>query len=515
MVPSDVTAPETRPSRPGPVVALDGPASSGKSSVGAAAAERLGLRFVDTGLLYRAVTALALRNGVATDDAAGLVALVDHVSLRDDGSGRLTRVLLDGVDATVEARSAPVDEAVSAVSRAPELRAALMPLQRALADDGGILVAGRDIGTVVLPGADLKLFLDASVDERAARRISERGLDPAGPEAALVREQLRERDERDRSRAVAPLRPAEDAVVLRTDGNTLEQTVDAVVGRIVAVSAGESPASATPAASPVVRAARARPTAAPDPGPGNRKLTLLEIAMRLDNGQTPLIHVVAFATRCFLRVVTHVRIEGLERLPATGAVILAANHASNIDPLVIGAWFTSALRTRRIHWMGKKELFSWPIFGWIAANGGIHPVDRGTGDVEAYRLATKILESGFVLMIFPEGTRSPTGAMQEAKDGMATLAMRTGAMIVPIGVNNTDAVWPKGHKYPIPIPRRTVTYRVGEPFTVADLALPVADRRAAKAAVTRAVMGRIAELLDDRHRGFYADLVRPEAARGR
>jgi 1-acyl-sn-glycerol-3-phosphate acyltransferase len=164
--------------------------------------------------------------------------------------------------------------------------------------------------------------------------------------------------------------------------------------------------------------------------------------------------------------------------------------------------------------MGKKELFSWPIFGWVAARGGIHPVDRGTGDVEAYRLATKILESGFVLTIFPEGTRSPTGAMQEAKDGLATLAMRTGATVVPIGINGADLVWPKGRKWPIPFPRRTITYRVGEPFTVADLDLPEQDRRAAKAAVTRAVMGRIAELVDERHRGVYADAVRPGTTRG-
>ena len=140
------------------VVALDGPASSGKSSVGAAAAARLGLRFVDTGLLYRALTALALREGFASDDAQRLVALVERVTLADDGSGALTRVLLDGVDATDEARTHEVDGLVSAVARVPEVRTALMPRQRALAADGGIVVAGRDIGTVVLPDAPLKLY---------------------------------------------------------------------------------------------------------------------------------------------------------------------------------------------------------------------------------------------------------------------------------------------------------------------------------------------------------------------
>ena len=137
-------------------------------------------------------------------------------------------------------------------------------------------------------------------------------------------------------------------------------------------------------------------------------------------------------------------------------------------------------RTRRIHWLGKQELFDWPVFGWLAARGGVHPVDRSTADIEAYRLATRILEEGDVLLIFPEGTRSPDGSLQEAKDGLATLAMRTNAAIVPIGINGSDKVWPKGSKLPIPIPRRTITVHIGSPFRVADVVPAGADRRAAK-----------------------------------
>jgi CMP/dCMP kinase len=215
------------------IVALDGPASSGKSSVGAAAAARLGLRFLDTGLIYRAMTAMALREDAALDDAAALVPLAARVSLGDDGTGRLTRVLLDGEDATDSIRSDAVDGAVSAVARVPEVRSALLARQRALAVDGGIVVVGRDIGTVVLPDAGLKVFLDASVEARAARRIAERGLDPDGDEAEVVRDQLRTRDEQDRNRAVAPLRAAEDAVHVSNDG-TFEQAVDSVVAAIIA-----------------------------------------------------------------------------------------------------------------------------------------------------------------------------------------------------------------------------------------------------------------------------------------
>jgi cytidylate kinase len=220
-------------------VALDGPASSGKSSVGAAAATRLGLRFFDTGLIYRALTAMAIREGVALDDPRALVPLAARLALADDGTGRMARVLLDGVDATEAMHIAAVDAAVSTVARVPEVRAALLERQRAIAAEGGIIVVGRDIGTVVLPDAPVKVFIDASVEARAGRRIAERGLDPAGEAAEQVREQLRARDLQDSTRAVAPLRPADDAVHVANEG-TFEAAVDALVAVIRGTEEGRA-----------------------------------------------------------------------------------------------------------------------------------------------------------------------------------------------------------------------------------------------------------------------------------
>ena len=451
------------------------------------------------------------------------MALADRVTLGDDGTGRLTTVLLDGNDTTDQARGPDVDAAVSSVSKLAEVRQALLPRQRALAEGGGIVVAGRDIGTVVLPDADLKLFLDASVEERASRRIEERGLDPAGDEAEAVRAQLRDRDDQDRNRAVAPLRAADDAVIIETDGNTFERTVDIVEGAIRNVETAIVPG--TPALEP---AAEPEPPAEPvatKPAPDARsaaaavlaaepvrRSATYERAMRLDNDQTMLVRMVALCSRNLARAFASVHIDGLEHIPRTGPVILAINHISNADAFVTGSWITPALRKRRIHWLGKKELFDWPVFGWLAARGGVHPVDRGAADIEAFRLATRILESGYVLLIFPEGTRSPDGQLQEAKDGLAMLALRTGAAIVPIGINGSDRVWPKGRKIPQPIPRRTVTVHVGTPFRAADVVPAGADRKAAKAIATTAIMGRIAALLEPRHRGVYAGAVPDEPA---
>jgi CMP/dCMP kinase len=214
------------------VVALDGPGSSGKSSVGSAAAQGVGYRFFDTGLLYRAVTWLAEERGVSVDDPEGLVALVDDIDVVEDKTGRLSSIHIDGADHTTDIEAPAVEAAVSSVSAVPEVREALLARQRDLAAAGGIVMAGRDIGTIVLPDADLKIYLDASVEERARRRAGQRGLDPLGPAGQSILEALRRRDRLDSTRAVAPLRVPPDARIITTDGNTFEQTVDAVVGAI-------------------------------------------------------------------------------------------------------------------------------------------------------------------------------------------------------------------------------------------------------------------------------------------
>jgi cytidylate kinase len=228
--------PEPTPGRPArlPIVAIDGPSSSGKSTVGAEAARVLRYRFCDTGLLYRAVTWLALERGVAPTDTPAIVPLAAEVHLVADARGRMRHVEADRRDVTAEIRGAAVDRAVSAYSRVPELRAALVPRQRAIAADGGIIMAGRDIGTVILPDADLKIYLDASAEERARRRVAQRGA-AAQPEADRVLEELRRRDAVDSTRETAPLRTAADAIVLDTDGNSFRETVDAVVQAIRAV----------------------------------------------------------------------------------------------------------------------------------------------------------------------------------------------------------------------------------------------------------------------------------------
>jgi CMP/dCMP kinase len=223
-VSNDISAPASR----GLVVALDGPSSSGKSTVGVEAARRLGYRFCDTGLLYRAITWLAVDRGVPETDVPACVALVPEITLLADDRGRLRHVEAAGRDVTTLVRSADVDRSVSAYSKVPEVRAALMGTQRSIAAAGGIIMAGRDIGTVVLPDADVKIYLDASAEVRARRRAAQRRIhDQAEIEAILT--DLRRRDSIDSTREVAPLRAAADAVVIDSDHNTFNQTVSELV----------------------------------------------------------------------------------------------------------------------------------------------------------------------------------------------------------------------------------------------------------------------------------------------
>jgi 1-acyl-sn-glycerol-3-phosphate acyltransferase len=215
----------------------------------------------------------------------------------------------------------------------------------------------------------------------------------------------------------------------------------------------------------------------------------------------------AFVGRFLVRSVTRVSVNGdTAAIPSAGPLIIAANHSSNLDGMVVGSWLTPALG-RRIHWLGKKEMLDFPVLGRMAARGSIHPVDRGSGDIEAFRLARRVLDDGHVLMVFPEGTRSSTGELQEAKDGLALLALRTDAPILPVGIAGSHRVWPKGSP---PHPGRRVTLRIGRPFRLSEVLTPevLANRKIAKAEATRSIMVRIAELLPVSQRGHY----RSEAA---
>lgn len=212
------------------VIAIDGPAASGKSTIGELLARRLGYLLFDTGVMYRAVTWAALARHLPVTDEAAMTALAEQVHIDvlppTVADGRRCTVLLDGQDVSWEIRRPEVDANVSIVAAYPGVRRALVRQQRRIAANGNVIMLGRDIGTVVLPDADLKVYLDASVEERARRRwleLKERG---QSADYQAVLDSMRQRDETDRHRAVSPLRAAADAVVLDTTALSVEAVVE-------------------------------------------------------------------------------------------------------------------------------------------------------------------------------------------------------------------------------------------------------------------------------------------------
>lgn len=215
-------------------IAIDGPASSGKGTLARRVARALDYQYVDTGAMYRSVGLTALEQGVALDDGPALGALAAGLRFAFAWTLQGLQVLLDGRDVSQAIRAEVVGNAASAVAVQPAVRAALLDLQRGLGADGGVVMDGRDIGTVILPDAELKVYLDASLDERARRRhreLLERGVDVS---FTSVRDELAQRDAQDSGRAVAPLRAADDAVVLDSTRLAPDAVVQAVLDLAVA-----------------------------------------------------------------------------------------------------------------------------------------------------------------------------------------------------------------------------------------------------------------------------------------
>jgi cytidylate kinase len=211
------------------VVAIDGPAGSGKTTTARAVAERLGYRYLDTGALYRALALAVIRSGIKDPHGEEALAVCRAARVRPVWEGRAMRVLLDGEDVSEEIRSPEVTRLVSPLSARPEVRALLVDLQREAGREGGIVVEGRDIGSVVFPEAGLKVFLVADPEERARRRWKE--IEASGVRANLeeIRRAIDERDRRDSGRSVAPLVRAKDAVEIDTTRLTIDEQVDRIV----------------------------------------------------------------------------------------------------------------------------------------------------------------------------------------------------------------------------------------------------------------------------------------------
>jgi 1-acyl-sn-glycerol-3-phosphate acyltransferase len=393
-----------------PVIAIDGPVGSGKSTVAKAVAERLGLEHLGTGSMYRAVALAALRRDVDPETAPP-ERLVEVASQTRIEVGE--QVLLDGEDVTDQLRSPEVGRGVSAVAACGPLREVLVSLQRDwVAKRGGGVVEGRDIGSVVFPDADVKVFLTATDEERARRR--------AGDEDV---EALRRRDRLDASRSASPLVVAEGAVVIDSTGRPVDDVVDEIVS--------------------LVNGATSQPPATAPDGPSRAALLLYRVTRAAVVG--------------ICRTYWRATYEGLEHVPGSGAYVLAPVHRSFIDFGLV-----AKVDTRRIRYMGKDSLWKVGWFGRFISALGAFPVRRGSADREALRRCMDIIRSGEPLVLFPEGTRRSGPVVHELFEGAAYVAIRTGVPIVPVGIGGSERALRKGKRLPRPVKVHVI---VGPPLT--------------------------------------------------
>ena len=218
------------------IVAIDGPSGAGKSTIAKIVAKTVGFSCLDTGAMFRSIAVLALKKGISLDDDAALGALATENEITftfDDNEERTQHVFIAGKEVTSAIRTAEVDKAVSPVSAAPSVRAALLEQQRRIGNAGNYVVEGRDIGTTVFPQAEVKIFLTASAEDRARRRVSQneaRGIGSGDYEEVLA--DIIRRDQADSTRAVSPLRQAEDAYLLDSSDLTIDQVVEAICSRV-------------------------------------------------------------------------------------------------------------------------------------------------------------------------------------------------------------------------------------------------------------------------------------------
>ena len=416
-------------------IAIDGPGGAGKSSVAKAVSRALGIIYVDTGALYRNIGLYMLDNQIDTKDAETVVPALKDISIELKFEDGRQVILLNGVDRGDEIRTPAASMAASNVSAIPAVRDFLLDLQRSIAKKNSVVMDGRDIGTVILPDAEVKIFLTASAKARAERRFKELQAKGSDVSYEQVYNEMVERDRNDSTRSVAPCVPAEDAVYLDNSKLNQEETVDAI----------------------------------------------LKIVKKKTKDTTPLYQVLKAIVGPIYRLLFNVRVIGKENVPTEGGVLLCPNHLAAVDVISIGA-----VCPRQITCIAKKELFSIPVLGGLIKALGAVKIDRGGADVGAIKAAVASIEKGKTVVIFPQGHRCPgvNLASTQIRHGAGLIAYYAKCDVVPVCINI------KGGKYSL-FRRTEIIY--GKPIKYSELGF-TGGGRDEYAAATEKIFSRVIEL---------------------
>lgn len=388
--------------------ALDGPSGAGKSTIAKAVAKKLGYVYVDTGALYRSVGLYIVRNGIDVKDCSAVEGALSEIKVELKYINGEQTAWLNDEDVSGLIRTNEISMAASAVSAIPAVRDFLLELQRSIARQNNIIMDGRDIGTVILPDAQVKIFMTASAEERANRRYKEligRGLDVNYDD--ILRD-INQRDYNDSHRDSAPLKKADDAVELDTSHMSIDEATDAVCGIIAEKITAQVGNKSLPS-TPVKDEAAAEKS-------------------KISKGRLFFYAVLRLIVRFLLKIPFNLKYEGKENVP-DGACIIAPNHLTWADPVFVSAGIRNPSA-----YMAKESLLNNKLLAPLIRAFHAFPVKRGAGDRTALNTSVEYLNRGYNLTIFPEGTRSRDGKLGRGKSGVAFISAAAKADVVPVGI---------------------------------------------------------------------------------
>lgn len=453
-------------------IALDGPSGAGKSTIARKAAEKMNYIYVDTGALYRSIACYVIGKGIAPDSSEEIIPLLGEIDVKLEYKDGAQQVILNGENVSDKIRTPEISMGASKVSAIPEVREFLFGLQKNIAAENNIIMDGRDIGTVVLPNADVKIFLTASAEERANRRFKE--LQEKGDCSTYddVLADIKQRDYNDTHRETAPLKKADDAVEIDSTNLTLDESISEVC-RVIEESLKKKQTSDNSVGGEKKQSIKTREIAPVRP---------ITKTHRLSHFRMFWYSILRAIVIGLYHLYYNITFEGTENIPKDGGNIFASNHRSYQDPVFI------ALPTRvPLSYMAKEELFHQNFaFALVIKAFGAFPVTRGKGDTEVIDTSIEKLEKGRNLAIFPEGTRSKDGKVGKGKTGVALIAAIAQTKVVPVGINFEGRL-----KF-----RKKVVVRFGEPIIPSEIGVTSTNPKELKI-IKNTIMDKIKELVHD------------------
>ena len=402
------------------VVAIDGPAGSGKGTVTSILAKKLKLNSIDTGAMYRCVTLQFIRDNVDLENIEEVKKELEKINIELIKENDTQIVKLNGEDVSKEIRENPVNKMVSRVSAIKEVRLKLVEMQRKMAETQDIIMEGRDITTVVFPNADVKIYMDADLEERAKRRFKQNQEKNIECTYEEVLEDMRKRDEDDKNKEFGALKIADDAIIV--DSTSLTQKE--VIKKIEKIIKKE------------------------------KQVQKLEPEIYKIRPETKWKKVERKIVKAFLRtlykIFFRVKVTGEEnktKAAEKGGYIICANHINYLDAAAIVVF-----SKERVYFVAKHDLGRIPILRWLEHLFDVIPIKRNQQDMDAMKRCLKTIKNGDPLALFPEGTRNGLEKNGKAKNGAAYMAIKSGCPVVPVGISGTFKLFSKFNiKYGEPI----------------------------------------------------------------